>query len=331
MLERGSIRLRQSPGPAPRRRPRLPASGLEPVDPHQSVGLTRALALAAAVALAGCTAAPGAVPASPAPPGPASSSTGFQPETPTARICRPAASTPPPLQVSDPGRVTGTLTGPCYTRGTPPAQLPDPACTPGAYDPKVTAAILCARATRPGCTGRPHPAPTAPPGSNTTRHTPPTASRRAPPPNSTTLLIWILAAPMTRRTCGPKPGRCPTRKMPIESKLHTWVCAASGAEAQEPTGVRAAGHRSRLAHRPAGPRRKLRPASSTDASPSLARPCGGKRAAGTPASAPPPCAPPAATGGSPPHPHPPTSEPAPSVEGRAFPAERGSRYTSTRE
>ena len=41
----------------------------------------------------------------------------------------------------DPGQVTGTLTGPCRYRDG--GQLPDPRCTPGAYDPAITAAVLC--------------------------------------------------------------------------------------------------------------------------------------------------------------------------------------------
>jgi len=50
--------------------------------------------------------------------------------------------------VHDPGQVTGTLQGPCHTRDN--GRLPDPRCTPGAYDPQVTAAVLCA----PGYTTR---------------------------------------------------------------------------------------------------------------------------------------------------------------------------------
>ncbi len=44
--------------------------------------------------------------------------------------------------VHDPGEVTGSLTGTCHARDH--GRLPDPTCTPGAYDPAITAAILCA-------------------------------------------------------------------------------------------------------------------------------------------------------------------------------------------
>jgi hypothetical protein len=42
--------------------------------------------------------------------------------------------------VHDPGRVTGTLSGPCHARDD--GRLPDPHCTPGAVDPAVTQADI---------------------------------------------------------------------------------------------------------------------------------------------------------------------------------------------
>jgi hypothetical protein len=58
----------------------------------------------------------------------------------------PSATAPAPHQAHDPGQVTGTLTGPCHTRDS--GQLPDPSCTPGAYDPAITTAILCSPSYR---------------------------------------------------------------------------------------------------------------------------------------------------------------------------------------
>jgi hypothetical protein len=90
------------------------------------------------VALAACGAA-GGPPAQP-------------PATATASPSPSTTGSPPALrQVHDPGSVTGTLNGPCHFGG---GQLPDPSCTPGAIDPQVTAAVLCApqvhdRAYRP--------------------------------------------------------------------------------------------------------------------------------------------------------------------------------------
>ncbi len=55
-----------------------------------------------------------------------------------------------PVPVHDPGHVTGTFVtfhgARCHAEG----KLPDPRCTPGAYDPQVTKAVLCA----PGYTTR---------------------------------------------------------------------------------------------------------------------------------------------------------------------------------
>src|SRR5215469_18859799 len=55
------------------------------------------------------------------------------------------------LAVHDPGRVTGTLAGPCRTRDH--GLLPDRACTPGAIDPAVTQANIGSTICRAGYTG----------------------------------------------------------------------------------------------------------------------------------------------------------------------------------
>jgi hypothetical protein len=104
-----------------------------------------ALGLAAAASLAAC----GPVAQNPAPPQSRQSVSASQaptgsPVTPARHRPseRPAARTTPPLaRVHDPGEVTGSLTSPCHTRDG--GQLPDPRCTPGAYDPASTAAVLC--------------------------------------------------------------------------------------------------------------------------------------------------------------------------------------------
>src|SRR5215472_5397342 len=95
----------------------------------------------AAVAVAGCSSAPPPVPS------PATTVTSAATNPPPPASTGPVSATPiapPPKQVSDPKQVTGSLAGMhCAFRGKEPDILPDPACTPGAYDPKVTAAILC--------------------------------------------------------------------------------------------------------------------------------------------------------------------------------------------
>lgn len=54
------------------------------------------------------------------------------------------------VAVHDPGKVTGTLTGPCRARDH--GMLPDPSCTPGAIDPAVTQANIGSTICRAGYT-----------------------------------------------------------------------------------------------------------------------------------------------------------------------------------
>ncbi len=59
------------------------------------------------------------------------------------------------VRVHDPGRVTGTLAGPCHARDH--GLLPDPRCTPGAIDPAVTQADIASTICAPGYTTRVRP------------------------------------------------------------------------------------------------------------------------------------------------------------------------------
>lgn len=149
--------------------------------------------------------------------------------TTTSRAIAP--STPPPSpalhQVHDPGQVTGTLTGPCHTRDN--GQLPDPACTPGAYDPSVTAAILCAAGYS-------------------------TATYRAPE-SETSQFKWHVAEPAYGQVnvsgeldhlvslelggandasnLWVEAGPIPNAKDSVENALHAWVCSVSGTQASD--------------------------------------------------------------------------------------------------
>lgn len=119
--------------------------------------LLAAAASAALTVLAACTSAqPG--PDQTAPPS-VITATNPASEFPTIT---PAASVPPLVHVSDPGKVTvtGILAGKhCHATGPAGMTQPDPACTPGAIDPAITAAKLCAPAYttgyyRPPASGR---------------------------------------------------------------------------------------------------------------------------------------------------------------------------------
>ncbi len=59
--------------------------------------------------------------------------------------------------IHDPGRVTGTLTGPC--RALDHGLLPDPSCTPGAIDPAVAQANIGSTICRTGYTDSVRPPP----------------------------------------------------------------------------------------------------------------------------------------------------------------------------
>lgn len=143
----------------------------------------------------------------------------------------PTASNPPPTQVHDPGRVTGTLAGKhCAVLGTPPHQRPDPGCTPGAYDPHITAAILCA----PRYTTRTY----RPPVRETTRFKYDQAypAYGVPPGTRSELdhLISLeLAGSNDAANLWPETGRVPNPKDAVENRMHDWVCAASGTQAQQ--------------------------------------------------------------------------------------------------
>jgi hypothetical protein len=113
--------------------------------------ITMAFGAALALALAGCSSSPASQASLPAPPTATSAPPAASSSSPAAhhhhhhrhrhhhrRVQVTAAGL---VQVHDPGQVTGTLTGTCHARDG--GQLPDRRCTPGAYDPAVTTAVLC--------------------------------------------------------------------------------------------------------------------------------------------------------------------------------------------
>jgi hypothetical protein len=191
------------------------------------VRATRLLALAA-LAAAGCSSAPPPIP-SPAttitaettnPPGPPAF-TGPVSATPVSSS--PAAA-PPPKQVSDPKQVTGSLEGMhCAYRGKEPDVLPDPACTPGAYDPHITAAILC----DPSYSTRAY----RPPVYQTTRFKyeqayPAYGLANVPgvPSELDHLISLDLGGANAASNLWPELGPVPNPKDTVEARLHRWVC-----------------------------------------------------------------------------------------------------------
>ena len=192
--------------------------------------MRRVLAAVAVLLAAGCTSTPGAT----TPPPAVSSATGFQSgDSDLPASVSPVAAAPMPLQVSDPGRVTGTLDGRhCHARGTPPEQLPDASCTPGAYDPKVTAAVLCApsyttRVYRPPASG-PH-------GTTTFKYNqayPAYGVAPGTPSELDHLINLDLGGSNDAANLWPEVGKVPNPKDAVEARLHQWVCQARGAHAE---------------------------------------------------------------------------------------------------
>ena len=144
-----------------------------------------------------------------------------------------AASSPVPApvlhQVHDPGQVTGTLTGPCHALGG--GQLPDPACTPGAYDPAITATVLCA----PGYSTSTYRAPSSQTSAFKYQVAYP-AYGIADIPGTLSELDHLVSLELgganDASNLWPELGPIPNAKDAVENQLHAWVCAATGAEAE---------------------------------------------------------------------------------------------------
>jgi hypothetical protein len=193
---------------------------------HQAVA-----ACLLALAVTGCstvtpgsTASPPATSASPAVSAPQSATS--PPARPPSAASPAAPSSvpgqPAPHQVHDPGHVTGTLTGPCHARGTPPAVLPDPSCTPGAYDPAITAAVLCA----PGYSTRHY----RPPVTETARFKfeqayPAYGIPAGTPAELDHLIPLELGGANDAANLWPEAGLVPNPKDHIETALHDAVCS----------------------------------------------------------------------------------------------------------
>jgi DNA-binding transcriptional regulator YiaG len=154
------------------------------------------------------------------------------PVTATPELVSPLASAPEPLKVHDPKKITGTLEGRhCQFRGSEPNVLPDASCTPGAYDPGLTAAVLCA----PGYTTRSY----RPPVYQTARF----ELEQALPayglaniPGSASeldhLIPLTLGGANDASNLWPELGPVPNRKDATEVRLHKWVCQVKGAQAE---------------------------------------------------------------------------------------------------
>jgi hypothetical protein len=149
----------------------------------------------------------------------------------TPPVTPPTIPTYAPLhKVHDPLQVTGTLAGHCTFRGTvTPDELPDPACTPGAYDPAITAAVLCAPGYRTSTYRAPE--------SQTSRFKYNVAYPAYGVPSTTAteldhLISLELGGANDASNLWPEAPLTPNPKDLVENALHDWVCAVTGTAAQ---------------------------------------------------------------------------------------------------
>jgi hypothetical protein len=130
-----------------------------------------------------------------------------------------------PVPVHDPGHVTGHVTGHlmlfhgyrCHVEG----KLPDPRCSPGAYDPQITTAVLCA----PGYSTRSY----RPPSSETSRFKRQVAYPAYGIPAGTRteldhLVPLELGGANEASNLWPEPYPAAHAKDRVENRLHAAVC-----------------------------------------------------------------------------------------------------------
>ena len=145
----------------------------------------------------------------------------------------PPAPVPPAdglTHVHDPGAVTGTITGSCHFTGIPPSQRPDPRCTPGSYDPAMTAAKICAS----GYSTRSYRAPASGPHGTTRFKYDVAYPAYGVSPSARTELDHLVSLELggsnDATNLWPESPPTPNQKDAVENTLHAWVCSARGLE-----------------------------------------------------------------------------------------------------
>ncbi len=170
------------------------------------------------LAAAGCVSVPPSAVTMPPPPSPV---------PPAVSVPGVSAAIPGTLAaVADEGRVTYTVTlrpGQCHARDN--GRLPDPACTPGSTDPRITQADIATTICRPGWT-----ATVRPPASATDRAKRDVAYPAYGIPAGTPSefdhgVPLELGGSNDITNLWPEVGRVPNVKDAVENRLHAEVCA----------------------------------------------------------------------------------------------------------
>lgn len=130
-------------------------------------------------------------------------------------------------KVHDPLQVTGTLHGPCHTRDH--GNLPDPKCTPGAYDPAMTAAVLCSSSY----STRSYRAPESQTERAKFDVVEPAYGQHHVSGELDHLVSLELGGANDLSNLWVEAGSIPNPKDPIENALHKWVCEGSSASIRQ--------------------------------------------------------------------------------------------------
>jgi hypothetical protein len=126
------------------------------------------------------------------------------------------------VAVHDPGRVTGTLAGPCHARDH--GRLPDPRCTPGAIDPAVTQADIHSTICAAGYTATVRP-PASQTGSFKFGEAYPAYGLTAGTESELDHLVPLeLGGANDAANLWPEAGAIPNPKDAVEDALHQAVC-----------------------------------------------------------------------------------------------------------
>ena len=143
-----------------------------------------------------------------------------------SNIQQQAATAPHLVVLSDPGHVTySTHPAGCQARGTGPATYrPDPACTPGGIDPKVTQANLASTICKSGYTATVRP-PSSETGKAKTAQYQAYGIRTGTTSELDHLVSLELGGDNDIANLWPEVGTLPNPKDKVENDLHRAVCA----------------------------------------------------------------------------------------------------------
>ena len=185
--------------------------------------VTAAVLAAASITLAACSSQAATKPGRTSAPSPTPTGSSVMVSAPSAVARSTSPVTVPPMTVThDPGKVTGTLRGPCRYQDS--GQLPDMRCTPGGTDPAVSQATIRATICVTGYTSR-----VRPPAAQTDRFKfdvayPAYKVKKTAKTELDHLVPLELGGSNDASNLWPETPPTPNPKDKVEDALHTAVC-----------------------------------------------------------------------------------------------------------